>query len=100
MVLMALQRQKAELEKPCTDTFVCYSENGRKAAFELCSVLRRQGLAVELDIANMTADEAAAYAAARNIGGVIRILDEDNVDIHYIQSGETTSVKISELLKR
>lgn len=100
MVLMALQRQKVELGKPGTDTFVCYAESGRRAAFELCSVLRKQGLAVELDISNRTADEAAAYAAEKKIGGVIRILDEDNVEIHYIQSGETTSVKISELVKR
>lgn len=100
MVLMALQRQKAELEKPDTDTLVCYAEKGRKAAFELCAVLRKQGLAVELDIANRTAGEAAAYAAERKIGGVINILDEENVEIHYIESGDTVSVKISELLKR
>jgi ATP phosphoribosyltransferase regulatory subunit len=100
MILMALQRQKTEPEKPDTDTLVCYNAKGRKTAFDLCTVLRGQGLAVELDIANMTADEAAAYAAQRNIGGVIRILDEDNVEIHYIRSGETTMVKISELLKR
>jgi DNA integrity scanning protein DisA with diadenylate cyclase activity len=48
----------------------------------------------------MTTEEAVKYAAERNIGGIISILDEDNVRIHYIQSGETTSVKISELLKR
>ncbi len=100
MVLMALQRQKIEMEKPATDTFICYADKGRRAAFELCAVLRRQGLAVELDIANRTAGQAAAYAAERKIGGVISIIDEDNVEIHYIQSGETTKVKISELLKR
>ena len=26
--------------------------------------------------------------------------DDDNVEIHYIQSGDTARVKISELLKR
>lgn len=100
MVLMALQRQKAEMEKPDTDTLVCYDRKGRKSAFDLCTVLRGQGLTVELDIANRTPEEAAAYAAERNIGGVIRILDEDNVEIHYIRSGETTRVMISELMKR
>ncbi len=100
MVLMALQRQKAEMEKPDTDTLVCYDRKGRKSAFDLCAVLRGQGLTVELDIANRTPEEAAAYAAERNIGGVIRILDEDNVEIHYIRSGETTRVMISELMKR
>ncbi len=100
MVMMALQRQKILTEKPATDTFVHYHKGGRPAAFELCSVLRKQGLTVELDVSNMTTEEAVKYAAERNIGGIISILDEDNVRIHYIQSGETTSVKISELLKR
>jgi ATP phosphoribosyltransferase regulatory subunit len=100
MVLMALQRQKVPAEKPATDTFVHYHKKGRAAAFELCSVLRKQGLTVELDVSAMTVQEAVRYAAERNIGGLISILDEDNVDIHYVQSGETTRVKISELLKR
>jgi ATP phosphoribosyltransferase regulatory subunit len=100
MLLMALQRQKINMENPATDTLVRYSDKGRKAAFELCGVLRKQGLAVELDITNRTAQEATAYAKEKNIGGVISIVDEDNVEVHYIQSGETTKVKISELLKR
>ena len=93
-----LCKDRRSAEKAQYDTFVCYAESSRRAAFELYGVLRKQGLAVELDISNRTADEAA-YAAEK-IGGVIRILDEDNVEIHYIQSGETTSVKISELVKR
>ena len=100
MVMMALQRQKIQAEKPATDTFVRYEREGRAAAFELCSVLRKQGLNVEIDVSGMTVQEAVRYAAEKNIGGVISILDEDNVEIHYIQSGETTRVKISELLKR
>lgn len=99
MVMAALQRQKAPAEKPVTDTFVHYLREGRAAAFELCSVLRKQGLAVELDVSNMTVQEAVRYAAEKDIGGVISILDEDNIEIHYVQSGETARVKISELLK-
>jgi len=100
MLMMALQRQKVETEKPAIDSFVCYTAAGRKTAFELCNELRRQGLAVELDIAGFTAEEAKSYAAARKIGGVINIIDEDSVEIYYIQTGETARVKISELLKR
>jgi ATP phosphoribosyltransferase regulatory subunit len=100
MIIMALQRQKAETEKPGTDCLVCYAAAGRKTAFELCAELRRQGLAVELDIAEKTAEEADRYARSRNIGGIIKILDEESVEIRYIQSGEVAMVKISELLKR
>lgn len=100
LIMMALQRQKTVVEKPETDSLVCYSDKGRKTAFELCDELRRQGLVVELDIANSSPEAAKKYAAAKNIGGVISIVDEDTVKIHYVQSDEVATVQISELLKR
>ena len=100
MIMMALQRQKVTTEKPTIDSFVCYTVSGRRTAFELCAELRKQGIVVELDIAGYTVEEAKRYAAAKNIGGVINIVDEDTVEIHYLESGETASVRISELLKR
>lgn len=100
MIMMALQRQNMTIEKPGTDSIICYSDKGRKTAFELCDELRRQGLVVELDIANSCPEAAGSYAAAKNIGGVISIIDEDTVEIHYVQSGEVAKVQISDLLKR
>ncbi len=100
MIMMALQRQKVETEKPSIDSFVCYTGAGRRIAFELCAELRKQGLVVELDISDYSVEEAKTYAAAKSIGGVINIVDEDSVEVHYIQTGEIASVKISELLKR
>lgn len=100
LIMMALQRQNFTIEKPGTDSIVCYSDKGRKTAFELCDELRRQGLVVELDIANSNQEAARSYAAAKNIGGVISIVDEDTVEIHYVQSGEVATVQISDLLKR
>lgn len=100
MLMMALQRQKIQTERPGIDSFVCYSRQGRKTAFELCAQLRGQGLAVELDISGSTVEAAKERAASKNIGGVINIVDGDTVEIHYIQSGEVTTVRIDELLKR
>lgn len=100
MIMMALQRQKVETEKPSIDSFVCYAGAGRRIAVELCAELRKQGLVVELDISGYSVEKAKTYAAAKSIGGVINIVDEDSVEIHYIQTGEIASVKISELLKR
>lgn len=99
LIMTALQRQKSNTEKPGTDSIVCYSGRGRKVAFELCEELRRQGLVVELDIANSGLESARSYAAAKNIGGVISIIDEDRVEIHYVESGEVAEVRISDLLK-
>lgn len=100
LVMMALQRQKSNIEKPGTDSIVCYNGKGRKVAFELCEELRRQGLVVELDITNSSLEPLMDYAAAKNIGGVISIVDEDTVEIHYVQSGEAATVRISDLIKR
>ncbi len=100
MIMTAIQRQKGTIDRPETDSIVCYSDKGRKTAFELCDELRRQGLVVELDIANSTPESAVTYAAAKSIGGVISIVDEDTVEIHYVQSGEMAVVQISDLLKR
>jgi ATP phosphoribosyltransferase regulatory subunit len=100
MIMMALQRQKAVLDRPGVDSIVCYEAGGRKTAFELCGELRRQGLVVELDISNRSVEATKKYALGRNIGGVISVLDGDTVEIHYLGSGEVNRVSISELLKR
>jgi len=100
LIMTALQRQKSSTEKPGTDSIVCYSGKGRKVAFELCEELRRQGLVVELDITNSGLESVRSYAAEKIIGGVISIIDEDTVEIHYIESGEVATVQISDLLKR
>ena len=99
LMMMALQRQKTDIEKPQTDSIVCYDEKGRKAAFELCDRLRRQGLTVELDIAGSGPEKAVGYAAAKNIGRVIRVVDGDTAKVYYVRSGESEAVKLSKLPK-
>lgn len=99
LIMMALQRQGVVLEKPLADSFVRYGRGKRQTALKLCEEFRKQGIAVELDVANSTRDEAKKYAAAKNIGKVISILDEDTVEIDHIISGEHAIAKISELLK-
>lgn len=99
MIMMAFQRQKTAFEKPSIDSIVCYEAGGRKTALELCGELRRQGLVVELDISHSGIEAIKKYAAGRSIGGVISILDDDTVEIHYLGTGEISRVSISELLK-
>ncbi len=100
LIMMALQRQGVSIERPCVDSLICYQKGSRQIAFKLCEEFRKQGLAVELDVTNGTRDDAQKYAAAKNIGGIISILDEDTVEIYNMQSGKHDIVKISELLKR
>lgn len=100
LIMMALLRQDKADKHPGVDSIICYSEQGRKVAFEICEELRRQGLIVETDITGKSLEEIMEYARAKNIGGVISIKDEDTVEIYYVRSGEVTQVQISDLLKR
>lgn len=99
MIMMALQRQKIAVDKPVTDSIVRYDGTGRKTAFKLCGELRRQGLVIEIDVSGNDISAVKKYAESRNIGGVINVLDEDAVEVHYIRTGEVNNVKISELIK-
>lgn len=99
MVMMALDRQKVEFEKPRVDTLVCYREEGRKTAFQICETLRKQGLAVEVDINGGDFETARNYAALKGIGGILKVLDDENIEIHNLEKGEVSKVTISELLK-
>jgi len=99
MVMMALDRQKIEFEKPRIDTLVHCREEGRKTAFQICEALRKQGLVVEMDINGGDLDTARNYAALKGIGGILEVLDDENIEVHNLEKGEVSKVTISELLK-
>jgi ATP phosphoribosyltransferase regulatory subunit len=99
MVMMALDRQKIEFEKPRVDTLVCCSEEGRKTAFRICETLRKQGLVVEMDINGGDFEAARNYAGLKGIGGILKVLDDENIEVHNLEKGEVSKVTISELLK-
>ena len=69
--MTALQRQKAITARSCVDSVICYTGEGRKKAFELCTELRRQGLIVELDLSSEGIAAVKSYAGSKQIGGVI-----------------------------
>ena len=99
MIMTALQRQKLESGKPCTDSIVCYSRDGRKTAFELCEELRRQGLLIELDLSCSDPDTVKAYAASKGIGGVLYVTGGGVIEVHDVNTGEVQKTSISELTK-
>jgi ATP phosphoribosyltransferase regulatory subunit len=98
MIMMALDRQKIESEKPKTDTLVCYLDEGRKAAFKVSQELRRQGLAVEMDVACQGMEQLKNYAQSKKIGGIIMIKDDENIEIHNMETGEVSKVTFTELV--
>ena len=84
--MMALLRQDKADKHTGVDSIICYSEQGRKVAFEICEELRRQGLIVETDITEKSLEEIMEYARAKNIGGVISI--KMKTPLKYTMSGQ------------
>jgi len=100
MIMMALERQKIETEKPSIDSLICYKEEGRKTAFEVCQALRNQGLVIEMDVTGNGIDELKQYARMKGIGGIINILDDQKIEIHNIEENQISTVTMDELLRR
>ena len=100
MIMMALDRQKMESEKPSIDSLICYREEGRKTGFKVCQTLRDQGLVVEIDVTGKDSEDVKAYAKIKGIGGIINILDDQRIEVYNIEKDETSTVTIDELLGR
>ncbi|NSW91051.1 MAG: ATP phosphoribosyltransferase regulatory subunit [Firmicutes bacterium] len=99
LVMSALERQKVYVEKPAVDSLVCYRREGRKTAFGICEELRKQGLVIEMDINMAGIDKACTYAQAKGIGGIIHVLDNENVEVYNFETGEVLKVSVGELLQ-
>jgi len=99
MIMMALEKQKPVLEKPSVDSLICCKREGRSTAFKVCSELRRQGLTVEMDINGGGIEASLKYAASKGIGGIIYVKDEENIEVHNIETREVIRTSISEILK-
>lgn len=99
MVMMALQRQKIESGKQGTDSVICYGAAGRKTAIKLCDELRRSGLVIEMDVTGCNTEAVKKNAAERGIGGILEVVDDNQIRVHNVQTGEVKDAKLSELVK-
>ncbi|MCX7709810.1 MAG: ATP phosphoribosyltransferase regulatory subunit [Clostridia bacterium] len=97
MIMMALDRQKITTDKPGVDSIVCYNAGGRKTAIKICDELRRQGLVVEMDITGDSLEGIKEYAGSKGIGGILKVLDSENIEVYNLQTGEVTKTTFSEL---
>jgi len=100
MVMTALDRQKIDSQKPKTDSLICCQKEGRKPAFKVCQELRKQGLVIEMGILQYDIDSNKKYAAGKGIGGIINIIDSENIEIHEIETGNISKVTLTELINK
>jgi len=100
MVMMALDRQKVDIGRPFVDSLICSSKDGRSTAFKLSLELKKQGLVIETDITGQSMEAEKKYAAQKKIGGIINILDSENIEVINIETGETKKTTIKKLLRK
>lgn len=99
MIMMALDRQKIKREEFKIDSLICYQPKGRKNAFNICDALRGQGLDVEMDITGRELEDIKKYATGKGIGGILNVLDEENIQVHNLEKNEIRQVTVKELLE-
>jgi len=99
MVMTALERQKAEVEKPYIESIVYYEKEGRKLAFNLCEELRNQGMIIELYIGDDGIEKCKEYAIYKGIGGIIHIKNNEDIELLNLKTGEIKGTSIKELLE-
>lgn len=99
MIMMALDRQKIKREEFKIDSLICYQKKGRKNAFNICDALRKQGLDIEMDITGRDFEEIKKYAKDKAIGGILNVLDEENIQVYNLEKDEVKQVTVKELLE-
>jgi ATP phosphoribosyltransferase regulatory subunit len=97
-LVSALDGQKIELPKPEIDSLVAYSRGSRAAAFTICRILRKEGLAIDIFPGPVEREASLDYADKRGIGGVVYLGEINRITIYDRAKGtstETTLEKIS-----
>ncbi|HHW31188.1 MAG TPA: ATP phosphoribosyltransferase regulatory subunit [Clostridiaceae bacterium] len=97
MVMMALDRQNITFKTPSVESLVCYTDKGRKNAFELCEALRSQGIVTEANILGEGIEKAKEYAKDKGIGGIIYALGDGKIEVHNLETGEIIETDMDRL---
>ena len=45
-------------------------------------------------------NEVSKYAKAKGIGGIVQVIDNENVEIYNLETGDILKTSVSELLKK
>lgn len=99
MIMTALERQGLIGKKPATDTIISFDEGARAKAYQICEELRRQGLAVEMDITRKGRAALEKFAGAMNIGGYIFVNSDNTIETCNLSTGENSTLDAEKYLK-
>ena len=97
LLMIALEKQKIDVQKPCVQTLVCYDKDSRKIAFMLCEELRNQGMSVEMDVTGKDFEEIKIYAKNKKTGGIMFVRNGGEIELYDVSTGNTTITSVEEL---
>ncbi len=90
-LISALNYANTAFDMPCVNTLVYYKD-ARKEAFAVAEGLRASGLTVEMCLD----DDPIAYAKAKDIAGIVSVVNETDVEIINTVTGEKANAKVTD----
>ena len=99
-LMMALMRQKIEIETRGDNTLILYRKEWRKTAIALANQFRSQDMNVELINyeEEHTLEEYKEYCKRNSVGGILFFEKENFVEVINCQTGESNTARLSEVL--
>ena len=99
-LMMALMRQKIEIETRGDNTLILYRKEWSKTAIALANQFRSQDMNVELINyeEEHSLEEYKEYCKRNSIGGILFFEKENLVEVINCQTGESNTARLSEFL--
>ncbi|WP_073279174.1 ATP phosphoribosyltransferase regulatory subunit [Anaerocolumna jejuensis] len=99
-LMMALMRQKIEIETRGDNTLILYRKEWSKTAIALANQFRSQDMNVELINyeEEHTLEEYKEYCKRNSVGGILFFEKENLVEVINCQTGESNTARLSEIL--
>lgn len=99
-LMMALMRQKIEIETRGDNTLILYRKEWSKTAIALANQFRSQDMNVELINyeEEHTLEEYKEYCKRNSVGGILFFEKENLVEVINCQTGESNMARLSEIL--
>lgn len=99
-LMMALMRQRIEIETRADNTLILYRKELRKTAIQLANRFRSQDMNIELINyeEEQSLDAYIEYCKRNSIGGILFFEKENLIEVINCQTGECNTAKLSELL--
>ncbi len=100
-LMVALSRQKLVQESLAENTLILYNASSRLVAIALAKHFRTEGINIELliDQEGCSIQEYIEYAKRSGIGGILHLLNQDEVDVINAIDNTTQRANISQLMQ-